>query len=230
MIWGPQVFDGSPGLQGHGDQVPVLNGYFNLILGPVDENNVPLDYAFAGPDRYIGIQFWQDGQTPSPELTPRQKVLSAPYAIESYGSVPVGGVIPFAGSLDNLGENWQLCDGTQVTDPQSPFFDQFVPDMSGRFPRGLTAAENLLVQGGGDGHTHDATLTNVNINIESLVAGYEYMRYSIYSGPTNERALIAGRTNPRSSHGHDNGVASGTTDVSADLPAYIEFYYIMRIK
>jgi hypothetical protein len=77
LIWGPQVFDGVAG-QGHGGKIPVVQGYFNVMLGPVDTNGVSLDTAFNGTNRYVEIRV----STNNPIL-PRQQILSAPFAFNS---------------------------------------------------------------------------------------------------------------------------------------------------
>ncbi len=64
--WGPQTFE----------SVPVVRGYFNVILGPVDTGNRLIIDAFSGPERYLGIKV-NDGA----EIQPRQQILSAPYAM-----------------------------------------------------------------------------------------------------------------------------------------------------
>src|ERR1041384_5477132 len=33
LVWGPQIFDGQSA-QGHGSRIPVVQGYFNVMLGP----------------------------------------------------------------------------------------------------------------------------------------------------------------------------------------------------
>src|SRR5258708_11178988 len=52
LMWGPQVFDGQAA-QGHGLTVPVVQGYFNVILGPTDTNGASLIAAFGGTGRYF---------------------------------------------------------------------------------------------------------------------------------------------------------------------------------
>src|SRR5687768_13528562 len=47
LIWGPQVLDGAGGV-GHGPRIPVVQGYFNVMLGPLDTGSRPLSGAFAG--------------------------------------------------------------------------------------------------------------------------------------------------------------------------------------
>lgn len=70
LIWGPQIFDNP--------RVPLLDGYFNVILGTTDSTGRLILTAFASQDRYLGIKV--DGDT---EITPRQQILSSPYAVQS---------------------------------------------------------------------------------------------------------------------------------------------------
>src|SRR5262245_60499404 len=55
LIWGPQVLDGAGGI-GHGPRIPVVQGYFNVMLGPVDTTNRPLTGAFLGATRFLEIK------------------------------------------------------------------------------------------------------------------------------------------------------------------------------
>src|ERR1051325_1288466 len=49
QIWGPQIFDGQAGA-GHGAKVPVVQGWFNVLLGPMDTNGAPLVGAFRSEE------------------------------------------------------------------------------------------------------------------------------------------------------------------------------------
>ena len=105
-IWGPQIFDGNPGV-GHGPRVTVLNGRFNVILGPVDTSNRPISSVFSDVPRYISALL--DGTT---WLAPRQQVFSAAHAIQAGDADLLGdgavwkesGVIRVAGDLRSNGE------------------------------------------------------------------------------------------------------------------------------
>ena len=77
LVWGPQIFDGVTG-QGHGNVVPVVQGYFNVILGPTDTNGASLSNAFTNSSCYLEITI--SNRSP---ILPRQQILSAPYAINS---------------------------------------------------------------------------------------------------------------------------------------------------
>jgi len=73
-VWGPQIFL----------NVPVVQGHFNVILGPTDSADPPrnMDSAFRPENTYLEITI-DDG---SP-VAPRQQILSAPYALKSAWSV-----------------------------------------------------------------------------------------------------------------------------------------------
>jgi len=73
-VWGPFLFDGNAG-NGHGPFVPVLNGSFNVIIGPRDTTGASIATAFSGPSRYIEIKV--NGGAP---ILPRQQFLSTAYA------------------------------------------------------------------------------------------------------------------------------------------------------
>lgn len=84
-IWGPEIFDGIAG-QGHGAQVPVVRGYFNVILGPWDTNGNSLANAFSATSRYLQITVGTN-----PPILPRQAVLSVPFAMQTANSAALAG-------------------------------------------------------------------------------------------------------------------------------------------
>jgi hypothetical protein len=71
-VWGPQVFD----------NVPVIQGKFNVILGSTDISGKAISDAFDSDQRFIGIKI-----NGADELMPRQQVLSVGYAINANHSV-----------------------------------------------------------------------------------------------------------------------------------------------
>ncbi len=110
--WGPQVFDGNPGT-GHGDQVPVVQGHFNVILGPLDTRGASILDAFdpkalefpeecaASGARYIETAV--DGSS----ILPRQQILSAPYALNARNAENAGNA-QLAGGIDVVSRFEQL--------------------------------------------------------------------------------------------------------------------------
>jgi hypothetical protein len=76
-VWGPQIFDGRYG-DGRGAKVPVVRGHFNVILGEKDTNGRLIINAFQSKDAYLEITV--ENNTP---VSPRQQILSTPYALQS---------------------------------------------------------------------------------------------------------------------------------------------------
>jgi microcystin-dependent protein len=88
LIWGPQVMDGTGGV-GRGPRVPVVQGYFNVMLGPFDTTARLLTGAFQGATRFLEIKVGTNNP-----ISPRQQILSAPYALNAGNAANVlaGGV------------------------------------------------------------------------------------------------------------------------------------------
>lgn len=74
--WGPQQFAG----------VPVVNGRFNLMLGPTDAANRKLATAFSNDFAFLEIQIGVN----SP-IQPRQQILSTPFAFKAADSQNLAG-------------------------------------------------------------------------------------------------------------------------------------------
>ena len=80
-VWGPQL---EP-------NVNVVNGIYNVVLGDIEGDS--LAAALSGGDCYLGIAAVEVGQSFEnvPEITPRQQILSAPYAFNALNATrPVG--------------------------------------------------------------------------------------------------------------------------------------------
>lgn len=72
--WGAQVFN----------NVPLVNGYFNVILGTTDQNGKAIDEAFSSSTAFLQVY---DNGTP---ILPRQQILSSAYAIKASHADTVG--------------------------------------------------------------------------------------------------------------------------------------------
>jgi hypothetical protein len=85
LIWGPQVFDGAA-TQGHGPRIPVVQGYFNVMLGPSDTVTRSLSDAFTGIARYVEVTV-----SNRPPILPRQQILTTPFAFQAANSAKLAG-------------------------------------------------------------------------------------------------------------------------------------------
>jgi len=111
-VWGPQVFDGQGGT-GHGPKTPVVQGFFNVVLGPKDTAERDIAMAFSTKDAYLEVTV--EGGTP---ITPRQQILATPYVMKSDDGNSPGIVVAFPGDIVPTG--WLLCSGTPLSKTQYP--------------------------------------------------------------------------------------------------------------
>ena len=114
--------------------VQVKGGLFSVLLGSVV--NLPGN-IFDNPDRWFGVKVGSD-----PEMMPRQKIASVPYAQAAGNGVPVGGVIMWSGAANQIPQGWTLCDGTNGT-----------PDLRDRFVVGAGLGYAVGDKGGEAFHT-----------------------------------------------------------------------------
>lgn len=110
-LWGPQTFTG----------VQVIQGHFNVILGPRDGSARSIVDAVADSVRYLEIL------VDDSVISPRQRILSAPYAIQAEKAalathhsnvVPIGSIMPFFGIEAPAG--WLMCDGSEIDGGTNP--------------------------------------------------------------------------------------------------------------
>ncbi|WP_045226741.1 phage tail protein [Methyloterricola oryzae] len=151
--WGPQQFD----------NVAILNGRFNVLLGTTDTSGRPLPDLSGSAPRYLAITV--DGR----ELQPRQRLLAALSGLPASQtsstaatpdrpdppnpSVPVGSIIAYWNAQAPAG--WLPCDGSNI--PEGPQYEklkqltgQRVPDLRGLFLRGLGQHEQSSYRYPGD--------------------------------------------------------------------------------
>jgi hypothetical protein len=135
--WGPETHTG----------VPVSDGLFSVLLGSRTVDGVP--QSALGGDLWLEVSV--NGET----LSPREQLGAVPYAIWSLtgadsSGVPVGTVINWwrpSATTPLPSDEWAIADGSVVTDSESPFYGENLPDLTNRFIMGVDA--NSIGQMGG---------------------------------------------------------------------------------
>lgn len=115
LIWGPQVFYGTSG-PGKGPKIPMVQGYFNVMLGQVDTANRSIVSAFSNAARYLEFQVGTNNP-----IIPRQQLLSAPYALRAGGADLADNASKLAGYdwsdlLDSTNARLGKLSGSRITD------------------------------------------------------------------------------------------------------------------
>lgn len=148
IVWGIQIID----------DVPLVDGHFNVILS-TDNQGRSIANAFKSKNRYIAIKVGEPHTDLSgvSEISPRQQILSAPYAVQAEHAVhgvPAGTIIAFGGHGTPPG-GWLHCARAAVSSEDYPALyaaigtywgnwsndsdprtDFNLPDLIGRFLRG----------------------------------------------------------------------------------------------
>ena len=88
--------------------VPVVRGYFNLVLGGLSSG---IEQALAYTNLHVQVVA-PDGMT-----TGRQKLLSVPYALNG---TPAGVIDAFGGQTNRVPRGWLLCDGRAASSSNYP--------------------------------------------------------------------------------------------------------------
>src|SRR5207248_1972196 len=123
-IWGPQTFNGQSGT-GLGPKVSVVQGRFNLLLGPKDTGGRDLAGVFAAnPSVFIELKVGSGNP-----ISPRQQVVSSPYALNSVNAAKLKGFD--WGALFDNGSPQTGSMGLGVTLP-APGFEPVKLDVNGR--------------------------------------------------------------------------------------------------
>ena len=164
LIWGQEY-----------SSVAVVNGVFNIILGaggtPVlgaAANDLSL--AFTESDRFIGLTVTRGSNAAlisnATEITPRQQILSAPYALRASfadtaqnvitASIPKGVVVMWSGTIGSIPAGWALCNGANGTpDLRNRFVVCADADSGGEAMS--TYSGSATRSGGSLHHTHSGT-------------------------------------------------------------------------
>ena len=128
--------------------------------------------------------------------------------------VPIGVILPWAKTITGvpaLPSGFIECDGSTVSDPESPLDGQAVPNLNAGTYRMLRGASTSGGTGGADTHTHTFSATSGTPSANN----------------PNYSFVVTGTTPPAQTHTHD---VSGTTAGGSTLPAYYGVVFIIRIK
>jgi hypothetical protein len=160
--------------------------------------------------------------------------------------VPVGTVLAVCENeelLKHLGPHWQVCDGSEISDPESPFISDLtlrartngcVPNLSGRFILGTTKPSDLLAVGG------NASLPDHQHSLDLETGGSLPVVVDLPAGETkittnkDKTAYVVDTDASEATmahHTHRLAGDSGSVEHPPEcLPPYCKLTWIIRIK
>ena len=175
------------------------------------------------------LRVWfDDGVTGSQLLTPDRQLVSVPYAYRAkvadslsinstYSSLPVGTVIDWwrpSDSTTSLPEGFVVCDGSVVSDTESPYDGKAVPNLTDTFVRGVTDVNNIGQSGGSINHSHttDINHDHASENVLTSNAGSHNHVTNINHNHASSFSASTGSHNHSVSIGHDHPSVSTNSD------------------
>lgn len=176
------------------------------------------------------------------------RAINADGTVVCDSAVPIGMVIDWwrPRPTDPLPYGYVVCDGSVVSDPQSPIVGAVLPNLTNRFVRGLTDVGALPNEGytigGVDTHDHTTDLPDHVHGIDHDHGGFD----AYTGGPTNNNGTWMADADYYAGSDHYHGVwidvplidansqghdpAPVTSSTSNNVPAYVGLLKLCRIK
>ena len=168
----------------------------------------------------------------------KAELLSDSFGTNATGTIPIGGIIMWSGSITSIPEGWNLCDGTSGT-----------PNLRNRFIVGAHSdgsdAVYPNVRPGATGGDRNATIVE---HTHTLSNPYDSSPNALFmsinrvqqfppldaidgleSGNNFEDPLV-GTGAPQSSVSRGNINSAGTSGINKNLPPYYALAFIMRVS
>ena len=133
--------------------------------------------------------------------------------ISIYGTIPIGGIILWSGSIISIPLNWSLCNGTNGTPNLT---DRFIIGAGATYPVGTTGGSSLITLTNNElpSHTHDISLN--------------YITASVSGGGDNRVTSVGGAPPSSDPAATGTSTATGAGNAFSILPPYYALCYIMR--
>ena len=138
-------------------------------------------------------------------------------SISGYGTVPVGGIILWSGTADDVPDGWALCNGQTKNGLATPnLCDKFVVGAGGEYkPKDTGGSKEVtLTSDQMPAHTHDYKFTGADLNGSWKNHNYFYCQHDEYSGNGNTKTTES----------------RGGGKAHENRPPYYALCYIMRVR
>ena len=226
------------------DGAVVLKGTTSLRAGSTSDISLSLHPKTGGPDYAMQFSMRQDKaviNTTAGSSVPVSFEFSGSDAVrissngnvESFGgqfigngTIPIGGIIMWSGSVANVPSGWSICDGSNST-----------PDLRGRFIVGAGGDYNVAAKGG----AASVTLTKAQTPLKDHSHAFSYEdrfdtdknignRYSYENGDWEEAGDGAWGRNYRIMNSTTSNTGNAAATPHENRPPYFALAFIMRTQ
>lgn len=247
--------------------VQIKGGLFATMLGSVV--NLPAN-LFDSPNRFFGIRVGNDS-----EMMQRQGIASVAFSTRSASaeiadtvkdgvitesklapglSVPIGTVVSWWGDAASVPAGWKLCDGSAISDTESPLNGLVSPNLVSKFIRGVIGNIRPAAPTGGkdtvdlthvhtvnnhrhivDNHAHRlATGIWCNLSTANSDQVFTYpdgiTRAAKDFGDQSSQSLETNTGGSTPGTSYESPGTSNSLGITSTIPVYVGLIYIMRIK
>ena len=139
-----------------------------------------------------------------------------------YGTIPVGGIIMWSGSANEVPDGWALCDGRTIS-------GKTTPNLKGKFVVGYDPSDSDYNAVGKTGGYKNITLTVEQIPAHKHNNSVRTVGYAAAYNGSKEAATFDGNSK---NNGHENiiGQDTGGGQPHENRPPYYAMCFIMRVK
>ncbi|MDO9338092.1 MAG: hypothetical protein Q7T61_16980 [Caulobacter sp.] len=167
------------------------------------------------------------------------------HQVNGVSAIPVGTVISWWSGDQRLGwtgEGFQLCNGSTITDPESPLVGTKTPDLRAVYVRGAVSYDQIGATGGAASHTHGYTLGDHTHPLDHThaVSGYttqvlgtagDHIAGSSVSTDVHVHTIMTTSNTPSPGNtGPPTQAQPGVTDAALNQPPFMILIRAMRIK
>lgn len=226
------------------DKINKVNVKLINRIAAVEGDQLLIRQAIKQPEKYEKkLRDWVKAELP--KALKNQEI--------HYDSLPVGTIVPFMGTKQQIPSGWVVCDGETHIPSDSRLSDMItkVPDLQGRFLRGASTDEKLgktdgvdhfdarsIIRSGKHHHSYSGTTGTISSGGQPL----QHTPYSIVdegAGFTQDRMISVqnGHSSKEGHHRHDLRITTPdagehyhSLPSETNLPPYCVVYFIMRVQ
>jgi hypothetical protein len=124
------------------------------------------------------------------------------FAQQEYQHVPIGGILDWMPLGQQIPIGFKICDGSSITDPESPYYNASVPNLEGKFIKSVLM-DNMDSTGGNSTHNHSVFFPPHGTSNANIIHQHTAAQVNI---PTNSVGHTHFLNNPSitpSTHNHE---------------------------
>ncbi|MCB0647097.1 MAG: hypothetical protein KDC49_10565 [Saprospiraceae bacterium] len=123
------------------------------------------------------------------------------FAQKTYDYVPVGGIIDWLPLGQSVPKGFMICDGSTISDVESPYHNAVVPNLNGKFIKAVDAL-NMDIVGGSSTHNHSVNFPTYNTSFANVTHQHTASQQNIQTNSESHSHYLAAPIVSTATHNH----------------------------